>query len=90
MIFSGSPTFRPFGRRKAFALNAGRLSCILRLPTDRTPNQWLAIVRGYTNKESVSAKVLVKGDYNVGSDCLEDGSIYIAHVVPMGTAVFFH
>jgi len=44
----------------------------------------------YTNKESISSKVTVKGGYNIGSDGPEDGSIYIVHVVPMGTTVFFH
>ena len=43
----------------------------------------------YTNKESISSKVTVKGGYNIGSDGPEDGSIYIVHVVPLGTTVFF-
>jgi hypothetical protein len=42
----------------------------------------------YTNMESISSTVLVKGG-NVGSDGPEDGSIYIVHVVPMGTMVLF-
>jgi hypothetical protein len=44
----------------------------------------------YINKESISSKVLVKGGYNIGADGPEDGSIYIVHVVPMGTAVWFY
>jgi len=43
----------------------------------------------YTNMESVSSHVTVKGGYNVGSDGPEDGSIYIVHVVPQGTLIRF-
>ena len=43
----------------------------------------------YTNQESVSSKITVKGGYNIGSDGPEDGSIYIIHVVPQGTAILF-
>ena len=43
----------------------------------------------YTNQESISSTVTVKGGYNIGSNGPEDGSIYIAHVVPMGTAILF-
>jgi len=39
--------------------------------------------------ESISSTVTVKGGYNTGSNGPEDGSIYIAHVVPGGTTVFF-
>ena len=43
----------------------------------------------YTNMESVSSKVTVKGGYLIGSDGPEDGSIYIVHVVPQGTLIQF-
>jgi len=43
----------------------------------------------YTSMESVSSSVTVKGGYNVGANGSEDGSIYIAHSVPGGMAVFF-
>ena len=42
----------------------------------------------YTGMESVSSSVTVKGGYNLGFDGPEDGSIYIAHLVPPGTTIF--
>jgi len=41
----------------------------------------------YTNKESMSSKVIVKGGYNIGSDGPEDGSIYIQKIVAAGTMI---
>ena len=41
----------------------------------------------YTNMESISSKVIVKGGYNVGADGPEDGSIYICHSTPGGTVM---
>jgi hypothetical protein len=43
----------------------------------------------HTNLESISSTVTVKGGYNIGSDGPEDGSIYIVHVVPLGTTILF-
>jgi hypothetical protein len=43
----------------------------------------------YASMESVSSNVTVMGGYNVGFNGPEDGSIYIAHSVPGGMAVFF-
>ena len=42
----------------------------------------------YTNLESISSSVSVKGGYNIGSNGPEDGSIYIMHVVPLGTTIW--
>jgi len=43
----------------------------------------------YTNLETISSTVTVKGGYNIGANGPEDGSLYIVHVVPQGTMVLF-
>jgi len=42
----------------------------------------------YTNKQSISSTVTVKGGYNTSADGPEDGSIYI-QTVPHGAVIFF-
>jgi hypothetical protein len=43
----------------------------------------------YTNLETISSTVTVKGGCNTGANGPEDGSIYIVHVVPLGTTIWF-